>query len=260
MDLHGQVAVISGGLGDIGRAIARALAESGADVGIGDVLQESEAEGSLGELRGIGRRVRYDQADVSDHQAVERWLDSVQENLGTPTIVIPNAAVVSLTPFRKVTVDQWNRQMRVNLDGAFFLAQGGALRMLSAGIRGRIVFVGSWGGHAPQTHIPAYCVSKAGLRMLCKVMALDLAPDGILVNEVAPGNVDAGLSTRVFEENPVWRERNEKRVPIGIMSSADDIARQVAWLCDPENTQITGSTLLVDGGLSLLSGRMDSDD
>jgi NAD(P)-dependent dehydrogenase (short-subunit alcohol dehydrogenase family) len=140
------------------------------------------------------------------------------------------------------------------------MAHAAVLRLLHHRLPGRVVFIGSWVARTPQTHIPAYCVTKAGLRMLARVMALELAPHGILVNEVAPGNVDAGLSARIFEQNPAWRERNLLRVPIREMSSAEEVAYQVAHLCDPENRQMTGSVLLMDGGLSLLSGPNPADD
>jgi glucose 1-dehydrogenase len=252
--LTGQVAVISGGLGDIGQAIALRLAGQGADIAIGDVLEPDRAAGFLAELREMGRRARYDRVDVAEAPAVRDWIAAVEADLGVATLIIPNAAIVSLVGIRDLTPEQWSREMRVNLDGAFHMAQAGALRLLQHQKPGRIVFIGSWVGHAPQTHIPAYCVTKAGLRMLCRVMALDLARHGILVNEVAPGNVDAGLSARIFEQKPEWRRHNEKRVPIGVMSEADEVAFQVAHLCHPENRQMTGSTLLMDGGLSLLSG------
>lgn len=256
MQLSGQTAIISGGLGDIGRAIALELGARGAQVAICDLADADSAAATrfLSELRQEQIRARYDQLDVSDAAAVEKWIGEVEVDLGLPTLIIPNAAVVSLVGVRDITPAQWSRELHVNLDGAFYIAQFSARRLVEARLQGRIVFIGSWVGFTPQTHIPAYCVSKAGLRMLCKVMALDLAAHGILVNEVAPGNVDAGLSARIFEMNPEWRERNLKRVPIGQMSQASEVAYQVAHLCDPANRQMTGSVLLMDGGLSLMSG------
>ena len=254
MRLTGQTAVISGGLGDIGRAIGLELAGHGANIAICDLKPAADAAEFLAAIQAKGVGATYTRVDVSQPSQVEGWLDAVTLQYGTPTLIIPNAAVVSLVTVRELTPEQWRRELNINLDGAFFLSQSAAKRMVSQSLRGRIVFVGSWVGFTPQTHIPAYCVSKAGLRMLCKVLALDLARHGILVNEVAPGNVDAGLSARIFEVNPEWRERNLKRVPILEMSQANEVAYQVAHLCDPANRQMTGSVLLMDGGLSLMSG------
>jgi NAD(P)-dependent dehydrogenase (short-subunit alcohol dehydrogenase family) len=258
--LQGHVAIISGGLGDIGRAIALELARNGAAIGLGDVRPPSDAQPLLDELRGIGARCRYDQADVADADAVQRWLAAVEEGLGIANLIIPNAAIVTLADIREVTPAQWSRELRINLDGAFHLAQAGALRLLHHGKPGRIVFIGSWAAHAPHTHIPAYSAAKAGLRMLCKCMALDLAADGILVNEVAPGYVDAGLSGQMFRQEPALKRKASARVPTRRLISADEVAMQVLHLCDPSNRHMTGATVLMDGGLSLGSTIGDSND
>lgn len=260
MNLQNHTAIISGGLGDIGRAIGWELTKNGANVAVCDLHEPDQAAPYLAELRNTGGRARYDRVDVGDADAVKEWIAAVEADLGVPDLIVPNAAIVDLVRFRKLTPEQWERHLRVNLSGAFYMAQAAVNRLLALKRPGRVVFIGSWVGHAPQTHIPAYCVTKAGLRMLCRCMALDLAPHGILVNELAPGNVDAGLSAQVFRERPALREKSLERVPIRQHSTAEDIARQVAYLCDPENTQITGSTLLVDGGLSLLSGQFGANE
>jgi glucose 1-dehydrogenase len=248
-----QVAIISGGLGDIGRAIAKELARRGADIALGDLQEPERAAGFLTELQTLGRRARYDRADVSDSEAVAQWVAAVEADLGVPNWIIPNAAIVQLADIRAVTPAQWSREIAVNLNGAFHLAQTAALRLLHHRMPGRIVFIGSWAAHAPHTHIPAYCAAKAGLRMLCKCMALDLAPHDILVNEVAPGYVNAGLSRQVFEAQPERRREAERTVPVPRLIEAEEVAAQVAHLCDPANRHMTGSVLLMDGGLSLVT-------
>lgn len=249
--LSGQVAVISGGLGDIGRAIALQLARHGADIAIGDIRPSPDAEPILREIAALGRRARYDLVDVGQASQVDGWVGRVADDLGTPTLAIPNAAVVTLLPTCSMSAEQWMRELRINLDGAFFVAQASARRMIEAAAPGRIVFIGSWAAHAPHVHIPAYCASKAGVRMLCKVMALELAPNGILVNEVAPGYVDAGLTGKIWAENPAARISGANHVPTGQLITADEVAYQVAHLCDPHNRHMTGTTLIMDGGLSL---------
>ncbi len=250
-DLTGQIAIISGGVGDIGRAIAHRLAQDGADIAIGDVVELSHAEPLLEELRSLGRRARYDRVDVADPDEVTAWVENVEHDLGVPTLIVPNAAVVSIADVLTIKPQQWSRDLRVNLDGAFHLAQAGARRLAKVGKPGRIVFIGSWAAHAPHKHIPAYCASKGGLRMLCKVMALSLAEYDILVNEVAPGYVDAGLTGRTWDENPGQRERGQQQVPTHKLITPDEVAMQVAHLCDPANRHMTGTSILMDGGLSL---------
>lgn len=249
---EGQVALISGGLGDIGAAIARQFAAGGADVALCGQRPATAAEPLLAEIHALGRRARYEPVDVADPAAVRAWVDSVEAEYGVASLIIPNAAIVTLKNVRELAPEEWQRELRVNLDGAFFLAQYGAQRLLHHNRPGRIVFVGSWAAHAPHGHIPAYCAAKAGMRMLMKCMAKEFAPHQILVNEVAPGYVDAGLSGRIFREQPEVRERAKASVPNQSLISSDEVAMHVLYLCDPENRQMTGSALVMDGGLSLL--------
>jgi len=251
--LRGQVAVISGGLGDIGRAIAYELAGLGAHIALCDLVPEASAVSFLAELQALGVEARYGRVDVAEPSAVRAWIAEVEERIGTPTLIVPNAAIVTVKPPLELSAEDWSRELRVNLDGSFHLAQICAQRMVQRKLPGRIVFMGSWVGYAPDTSTLAYCVSKAGLRMLMKVLALELAPHGILVNEVAPGYVDAGLSGRFFEKNPALRVAARQRVPVRELVMPADVARQVAQLCVPANKHVTGSVLLMDGGLSLVT-------
>ncbi|MBI5801285.1 MAG: SDR family oxidoreductase [Verrucomicrobia bacterium] len=251
----GRTALISGGLGDIGRAIAIELATHGADVALCGLRPASEAEPFLIELRALGQRVTYDAVDVADADAVQVWVERVEAALGAPTLIIPNAAQVTQSDFQRLTPQQWNRELRVNLDGAFHMAQSAALRLLEHRKPGRIVFIGSWAGHRVHSDIPAYCVAKAGLRMLCQCMALEFAPHGILVNEVAPGIVDAGLSCKIMSGNAELRESVRQMTPVKKLIVSQDVARAVTFLCDPENLQMAGSVIVQDGGLSLLAPR-----
>jgi glucose 1-dehydrogenase len=251
--LHGSIAIISGGIGDIGRAIARELSRRGARVALGDILPLEQATPLLLELAHQGCKARYDSVDVSNPEAVQTWIATVEHEVGVPNLIIPNAAIVTLKGIREVTAEEWQRELAINLSGAFYMAQAAANRLLAHEKPGRIVFTGSWAAETVHTSLPAYSVVKAGLRMLMRCMALDLAPAGILVNEVAPGYVDAGLTGRIFADFPERRTKAEGVVPVGHLISAEDVAWQVAHLCDPANRQMTGSVLLMDGGLSLVT-------
>lgn len=253
--LNGQVAIVSGGLGDIGRAIARELARRGADVALGG-LQRVEAAGEfLAELRALGRRARFDTVDVTDAEATVAWVGRVESELGVPSLIVPNAGQVTTASCRELTPAAWSRELRVNLDGAFHLAQSAVLRLIACGRPGRVVFIGSWAGHRVHPHIPAYSVSKAGLRMLTQCMALEFAPHGVLVNEVAPGIVDAGLSGRMMKDDPPLRAALRELTPVNALIEPAEVARAVAFLCEPDNRQMAGSVLVLDGGMSLLPPR-----
>jgi NAD(P)-dependent dehydrogenase (short-subunit alcohol dehydrogenase family) len=251
--LKGQVAIISGGLGDIGFAIAQLLASRGADIAIGDRRPTADAEPRLAELTSLGRRANYHQLDVAVATEVNAWVERVSTSFGPPTLVIVNAAIVDPSPVCEITPEQWHRHLDINLSGAFFLAQACANKLRALDRPGRIVFVGSWAADAPHVNLAAYCVAKAGLRMLCRTMALELAPNRILVNEIAPGYVDAGLTAEIWAKHPAKREEGRQDVPTHELITANQVALQVGHLCDPTNRHMTGSTILMDGGLSLTS-------
>lgn len=248
----GQVVVISGGLGDIGRATARAFARQGADVAICDLHRSEDVLDWLQELNDFGIKASYDKVDVSNAAEVHAWLASVEQNLGLPSLIVANAATATLAGVHELSTDQWDRELQVNLNGVFYMTQYATQRLVKKQKPGRVVFVGSWAGHAVHTHLPAYSVSKAAVRMLCKCMALELAEYDILVNEIAPGYVDAGLSGKIWTENPALKTDSASKVPVKRLINADDVGRQIVQLCHPENIHMTGSTLLIDGGLSLI--------
>ncbi|MBL7736409.1 MAG: SDR family oxidoreductase [Chitinophagaceae bacterium] len=245
--------IISGGLGDIGKAIALEFAAAGAHVSLGDILPGSDALPLLEEIKKHGVRAHYRQADISDPLAVIDWLSEAEQKAGLPDMIIANAAVVSITGILEARPEQFTKDLSVNLAGAFYMAQAAANRLIAEHRPGRMVFMGSWAAEVVHQHIPLYSVSKAGLRMLAKCFALELAPHNILVNELAPGYVDAGLSGKFFSEDASLKEHSREKVPVKKLITPMDVAKQTLFLCHPENNHITGSVLLMDGGLSLLS-------
>lgn len=248
-----RIVLLSGGLGDIGKAIALEFAQKGASMAVGDIREPKKAAELLARLHTYGAAHTYHQVDVGNASAVHAWIDGVEQALGTPDLIIANAATVTLAGIHAITPEQWAAELNVNLNGAFFMTQYATSRLLARKLPGRVVFTGSWAAHAVHPGLPAYAVSKAGIRMLCQSMALELAPHGILVNEIAPGYVNAGLSAGIWAANPELRHQAEQRVPIKKLISVEEVAQQVAYLCHPDNNHMTGSTLLMDGGLSLLT-------
>lgn len=245
-ELEPALVAISGGLGDIGTAIARTFRAAGAEVARGD-LPSDPGDSSDHDY--------YHSLDVADSSAVDPWFDQVAERFGRPpNIIIPNAATATFKPHLTITAEEWKRELDVNLNGAFYFADAGTRRLVRASQPGRVVFIGSWAGHAPHRNLPAYSVAKAGLRMLTRTLALELAAHGILVNEVAPGYVNAGLSGRSFSAQPELATVAKNQVPLRKLLSSDDVAQQVLYLCSRAADQITGTTILQDGGLSLLQG------
>ena len=235
-----EIALVTGAAGSIGGAIADHLAALGARVAASDARAVSIAH-------------RFAQVDVTQSDQVDAWVCSVQSNWGPPTIGVICAGKVTAGRLLDQTDADWHSTMAVNLDGAFFTARAIIRAMVAAGRGGRIVLVGSWAAHAPHPHIGNYSVTKAGLRMLGRTLALDHAADGILVNEVAPGIVDAGLSRDLFRADPALAARTRAAIPTRDLIQAEDVARDVAFLASPDNRNTTGAVLVSDGGLSLAS-------
>jgi NAD(P)-dependent dehydrogenase (short-subunit alcohol dehydrogenase family) len=251
MNLVGHTAVISGGLGDLGRAIAIELARHGAHVSLGDLASPERAESFLRHLRELRAKAMYTQVDVRDPSSVSAWIEDTAERLGTPTLIISNAGIVTRKTVLDITADEWRNEFEVNVGGALSMCQSASRLLIEKKLPGSIVLVGSWAAHRPNRNIPAYCASKAALRMLGKVMAMELAPHGIVVNEIAPGAVNAGLSKANLQKMP--EQDIAAKIPTGTWIEPEEVAWQVVRLCDPRSRNMTGSVTVMDGGLSLTS-------
>lgn len=242
------VVAISGGLGDIGRAIGSAFSARGHVVAACD-LPESAPDDFAG---------HYFSADIRSEESVRAWFDAIEREFGRPPgLVVVNAGVHCQTGHGdclNTSVEDWSRTIAVNLTGAWLTAREAARRLLAAGSPGDILFVGSWVGQYPTTNLAAYCASKAGVHSLVKSMACELAPRGIRVNEVAPGYVDAGLSGRIFAQDGDFAAKALRAVPTGRLVTPDEVARAAVYLTDPANPNLTGATLILDGGISLMHG------
>lgn len=247
--LAGLGVAITGGAGDIGAAIAGELARRGAKVTLIDRKSVSEAEPWLARAQEAGGEVAYREADVRDRGA----LDEVVRSVDPLDIAIGNAGIVDSAPFLEITGEQWREHLEINLTGCFNLGQAAARLMIQRGRPGRILFTGSWVQEVPWPEIAAYSASKAGLRMLARSMARELAPQRILVNVLAPGIVNAGLARHQLETEPQYARRVAKVIPLRELQSAEQVARAMAFLCSADADYMTGSVLLADGGCSLFA-------
>jgi NAD(P)-dependent dehydrogenase (short-subunit alcohol dehydrogenase family) len=237
---------ITGGAGDIGAAMGAELTRLGADVTLIDVKTPAEAAPWLVTARAHGP-VRYVQADVRDRPA----LDAALAPIDPLDVAIGNAAIGHGVPFLEITPQQWQTHLDVNLSGCFNLGQAAARLMVARGRPGRILFTGSWVQEVPWPEIAAYSVTKAGVRMLARSMARELAPHRILVNVIAPGIVYAGLARHQMETEPQYARRIQHVIPLGELQTTEQVARATAFLCSDAADYMTGAVLLVDGGCSL---------
>lgn len=250
-----RIALISGGLGDIGSAIAVLFLQQGMQVAISDLLDEKEAMQQVKEMNKAGEDLWYKQVDITSEKEVVEWIDAVEKKWGVPQVIVPNAGIVvagSLTG-NEFTSELARKQIEVNFWGTYHLAVLSAKKIKSKGVPGRITMIGSWAAERPHARISSYCISKAAVRMLCKTLALELANDDILVNEIAPGIVKGGLSKKNQDKDPQLLQTHLNSIPTHKLITVEEVAKHVLHLSAFENMSITGSRILIDGGLSLTS-------
>ena len=249
--LSGKVALVTGGIGDLGNEMALHLAQNGAKVVIWDIAPQADVEGRLKRVAAGGTAPLYQQVDVSNRMVVDSAIEELVEQLGGLDIVCSNAGIVEAVPFLEISQENWKRHQDINLTGCFNVGQAAARKMVEMKTQGRIIFTSSWVGSIPWPEITSYTVTKAGVNMLMKQMARELAVHGIRMNAVAPGIVEAGLAGRQLREEPQYAARVAKVIPLGDPGTPVEIAQAVVYLASPQTNYMTGTILLLDGGCSL---------
>jgi NAD(P)-dependent dehydrogenase (short-subunit alcohol dehydrogenase family) len=244
-DLTGQVALVTGAGRGIGEAVAATLARAGASVSL--------AARSVDELKAVAAQIEAEDArtyvvglDVTDLDSIEHAVASTLEQLGRLDILVNNAGTAQYHDALTAAEHEWDRVMSVNLKGAFFTAQAAARVMIERGY-GRIVNIGSQGGHVGFRRCVAYCASKGGLEQMTRVCALEWAAHGVTVNVVAPTFIRTPLTEPRLAE-PGFLEGVLARIPVGRVGIPADIAAAVLYLASPAAGLVTGSVLSVDGG------------
>lgn len=240
-----KVGLITGGVGDLGYASAEKMVEMGLDMVLLDIREDVER---VEALRARGARVLFLQVDVASRDAVRGALEEVWAEFGRLDVCMCNAGISMNVAFLDYTVEQWNQHMDVNLNGYFHVTQEVAKRWVEGGHRGKIIFTGSWVQDVPYKLIAPYCVSKAGVWMLARCAALELAPHGITVNAIAPGIVEAGLTARELRDFPEFRKEFMSLIPLGKIQQAEDVADVVGFLVSDASNYVTGTTITCDGG------------
>ena len=246
MKLEGQVALVTGGSRSIGRAVALAFAREGAAVAVNYVSHGEEAESAAREIEKLGRRGLAVRADTSQRAQVQAMVDEVTTRLGPIDILVNNAGVQKRVFFLELDEADWDWMLGVNLKGYFLVGQAVAARMKARG-RGKIINVSSEAAGFPAPRMTAYCVSKAGVAMLTKCMALELAPYGIRVNALAPGLTRTDINRKDLEDDTFLKARLT-RIPLGRVMAPEDLVGAAVFLASADSDMMTGMTLQVDGG------------
>jgi len=255
--LKGQSALVTGGSSGIGEAIARYLAKAGAAVAINYNSSPEPAQKLADAIQTEGGRAIAVKANVSQEDDVKAMFSQVCQEFGTIDILINNSGIQKDAPFLDMTLEQWNQVIAVNLTGQFLCARAAAQEFLRRGIRpeissaaGKIISISSvhevipWAGHVN------YAASKGGVSLLMKSIAQELAPYKIRVNSIAPGAIKTAINRPAWE-TPEAEAELLKLIPYGRVGEVDDIAKAAVWLASDESDYVHGTTLFVDGGMTL---------
>ena len=258
--LDGQRALVTGANSGIGRAIAVALGQAGADVVVNYVDGDDAANAVVEEIRQSGVDCIAYKADVASEDQVTRMFERMVQQFGTIDILVNNAGLQRDAAFRDMTLEQWNTVISVNLTGQFLCARQAIREFLRRGVvpsvscaAGKIICMSSvhqqipWGGHAN------YAASKGGIKMLMESLAQETAPHRIRVNAIAPGAIRTPINTAAWETKTAY-DQLMKLVPYGRIGEPEDIARAAVWLASDQSDYVVGTTLFVDGGMTLYPG------
>ena len=246
MKLAGKRALVTGAQQGIGRAVALALADAGADVAINWLDDRAAAEAVAGEVRAKGRKACLVQGSVGSFTEVARIVAEAHATLGGIDVLVNNAGVFPRSPFLELAEAEWDQVLGVNLKGSFLVAQAAARAMVKDGRKGAIVNLASSAvrGHPLGVH---YSASKAGIIGMTRAMALALAPHGIRVNAIAPGITDTAQPRYQYSEAEM--QEQSRLVPLGAMAKSSDIADIILFLASDASRFITGEVVHANGGL-----------
>jgi glucose 1-dehydrogenase len=258
--LQGQKALVTGANSGIGRAVALALGGAGADVGVNYVTRPEDAEAVVAEIRESGADALALEADVSNEDQVVAMFRAALEHFGRLDILVANAGVQRDAHFLDMTLKDWSTVIAINLTGQFLCCREAVRAMAHQGVTpevskaaGKIICMSSvheripWAGHVN------YAASKGGIMMMMQSLAQEVAPLKIRVNSIAPGAIRTPINTAAWS-TPQAYSALMTLVPYGRIGEPEDIARAAVWLASDEADYVTGTTLFIDGGMTLYPG------
>jgi len=245
MKLKGRTALVTGGSRGIGRAVALALAEEGADVAVNYVSSETAARDVVDHVKKTGRKAILAQADVSDYPDTFRMAQDVLREFGHLDILVNNAGINSDTTFVKMNHAAWRKVLGTNLDGVFNCTKVFVDQMLAQNY-GRVVNMTSVIGQIGNFGQANYAASKAGVAAFTKSLAKELAGRGVTVNAIAPGFIETEMVASIPDK---VKDRLLAQIPLKRFGTAEEVARAVVYIVSSDGDYITGSELSINGGL-----------
>jgi NAD(P)-dependent dehydrogenase (short-subunit alcohol dehydrogenase family) len=250
IDLSGKVILITGAMGAIAEHMVKKLNAAGATLVLLDLKPEAEARETLNVWGIPDKSYIYHSLDITDSSKLAKLIDQTFDQFPSLDTVLGHAGGCGLHPFDTTPEAEFERIFRFNFLAQVVLTRAVFAQWVRRRTRGHIIFTSSYVARVPHTHIPAYASAKAALETFARCMALEYGPTGIRVNVVSPGNVAAGSSLKVFDEDPAYREF-VLRVSLGHRNSPESIADAFVFLCSPLATEINGQILSADYGAGI---------
>ena len=248
MKLEGKTALVTGSSQGIGAAVALRLAEEGADVVVNYHSHPETANQICEEIRKRGRRSIALGANLAQVEEVRRLVQLSIEQLGALDILVNNAGIELSADFWKVTAQDYDRVLDVNLRGVFFGTQAFVQCLMAAKRPGKIINMSSVHEELPFPHFVTYCMSKGAVKMMTRDLAIELAPYGITINSIAPGAIETPINTKLLNDPSKLKPLLEN-IPLARLGKPADVAGVAAFLASSDADYITGATIFVDGGL-----------
>lgn len=249
MKLLGKKALVTGSSQGIGQAIGIRLAEEGADVVIDYVTHPEMAEETAQSVLRLGRKAVVIRGDLSKVAGAQQLVHQSVEALGGLDILVNNAGIERHASFWEVTEADYDLVLNINLKGAFFATQAFVRHRLETKQPGKVINVSSVHEELPFPHFTSYCASKGGLKMMMRNLAIELAPLGITVNNIAPGAIETPINTKLLND-PEKLKALLEHIPLARLGRSNDVAGVAAFLASADANYITGATIVVDGGLT----------
>jgi glucose 1-dehydrogenase len=248
--LAGRKVLVTGSSKGIGRGIAMRLAQEGADVVINYNSDPRGAQEALAEVEALGRRGAIIQSNLGSVAEVRDLVARSAEALDGLDVLVNNAGIEKHAAFWDVTESDFDAVLNVNLKGVFFATQAFVQHCRAADKPGKIVNISSVHEELAFPNFAAYCASKGGVRMLTRTLAVELGPLGITINSIAPGAIETPINTKLLND-PVKLQSLVRQIPLGRLGKPADVAGLAVFLASNESDYITGTTYLIDGGLTV---------
>ena len=249
MKLEGKTVLITGGSQGIGQGIAFRLAEEGADIAVDYVGNSESADATVAQIQKRGRRALAVQADISSVDQIHSMMKQVVDSLGGVDVLINNAGVEKHASIWEATEHDYDLVLTINLKGAFFASQAFVQHRMAEKKPGKIINVSSVHEELPFPHFTSYCASKGGMKMMMRNLSIELAPYGITVNNIAPGAIETPINTALLNDPPKLKALLDN-IPLARLGQVSDVAGVAAFLASSDADYITGTTIVVDGGLT----------